>query len=184
MKQKEWRIGNRELRNRKQLSTPNGFTFIELILYISIVTIMLTAIIPFAWNVIGGGVKSSVEQEVFSQARYVSERIKYEIRNANSINSVNSPVNTIDLNTPTNATTVIDLSSGKIRIKYGAGTPIPLNSQDTTASLLTFTNYTSADNKTKHIQFSFTMDDIGTSTRQEYQVPSVTIEGSAEIRSN
>lgn len=166
------------------MKTERGFTFIELILYISIVTIMLTALIPFAWDVIGVGVKSSTEQEVFSQARYVSERIKYEIRNANSINSVNSPINTIDLNTPTNATTVIDLSNGKIRIKYAAGTATPLNSEDTTASLLTFTDYTSADNKTKHVQFSFTMDDAGTSTRQEYQVPAVNIESSAEVRSN
>ena len=168
----------------KQFNNRLGFTFIELILYISIITIMLSALIPFAWSVIGSGVKSSAEQEVFSQARYVSERIKYEIRNANSINSVNSPINTIDLNTSTNATTVIDLNSGKIRIKYGAGTAIPLNSTDTAASLLTFTNYTSADNKTKHIQFTFTMGDAGTSTRQEYQVPAVNIDSSAEVRSN
>lgn len=160
-----------------------GFTFIELILYISIVTIMLTAIIPFAWNVIEGGAKSSVEQEVFSQARYVSERLKYEIRNANSINSVNSPINTIDLNTPTNATTVIDLSGGKIRIKYGVATAIPLNSDDTTASSLTFTNYTSGDNKTKHIGFTFTIASNYSGARQEFK-ETITLRSSAEVRSN
>src|SRR4051812_5118004 len=53
-----------------------GFTLIELILYIVLLTMMLTTLIPFAWNVIEGGVKVSVEQEVYSQARYVSERIK------------------------------------------------------------------------------------------------------------
>lgn len=168
----------------KQFNNRLGFTFIELILYIGIVTIMLSAIIPFAWNIIGSGAKSSSEQEVFSQARYVSERIKYEIRNANSINSVNSPINTISLNTSTNPTAVIDLSNGKVRIKYGASAAISLNSDDTTASSLTFTNYTSLDNKTKHIQFTFTMGDTGTSGRQEYKVPAVNIEGSAELRSN
>ncbi len=75
--------------NNSQYKLNNkGFTFIELILYVAIVAIMMTALIPFAWNAIEGGVKSATEQEVFSQARYVSERIKYEVRNASSINSV------------------------------------------------------------------------------------------------
>lgn len=172
-------------KSNKKIKRERGFTFIELILYISIVTIMLSAIIPFAWNVIEGGIKSSAEQEVFSQARYVSERIKYEIRNATSINSPSAGASgsVLNLNSPT--ATIIDLNSGKVRISQNGGsTYTNLNSTDTTASSLTFTSYTSSDNKTKHIQFSFTMDDTGTSTRKEYQVPAVTIESSAEVRSN
>lgn len=164
-------------------SSNDGFTFIELILYISIVAIMLSAIIPFAWGVIGGGVKSSAEQEVFSQARYVSELIKYEIRRASGITSVDATSISLT-NFPPDATTVISLSGGEMQInKNGAGA-VSLNSDDTTVTSLTFTDYTSVDNKTKHIQFSFTMDDADTSTRQEYQVPAVNIESSAELRSN
>lgn len=166
------------------LKSGAGFTFIELILYISIVTIMLTAIIPFAWNIIGSSKKSSTEQEVNSAARYVSERIKYEIRNANSINSVNSPVNTIDFNTSTNATTVIDLSGGKIRIKYGvAGTPVNLNSDDTNVTNLTFTDYTSTDNKTKHVGFTLTITSNYSGQRQEFK-ETITLRSSAEVRNN
>lgn len=160
-----------------------GFTLIELILYMAIVTIVMGSLIPFAWNVIGGSSKSSAEQEVSSQARYVSERIKYEIRNANGINSVSA--SSIDLDTDTNATTVIDISGGKIRIKYGAdGTPVNLNSDDTNTTVLVFTDYTSADYKTKHIQFSFAIDDNYNSSRQEYDAPVVTVESGAELRSN
>ena len=163
----------------------DGFTFIELILYISIVTLMLSAIIPFAWNIIGGGVKSSAEQEVSSQARYVSERIKWEIRDATDINSVSATsISLAKPNLSLNPTT-IDLSTGKIRITQGpAGTPYNLNSDDTTITSLTFINYSSSDNKTKHIQFTFTIDDAYGSLRQEYQVPQVTIESSAEVRNN
>lgn len=165
-------------------SFQKGFTLIELILYIAIVTIMMSALVPFTWGILGNSIKSSTEQEVYTQARYVSERIKQEIRNANGINSVNSPEGTIDLNTTTNATTVIDLSGGKIRIKYGAaGTPNPLNSTDTTISALTFTNNTSVDSKTKNISFSFTIADNYSSTRQEY-IETLNIQSSAEVRSN
>lgn len=165
----------------KQCNNSNGFTFIELILYISIVTVMLTAIVPFGWSTVVNGVKSSTQQEVYSQARYVSERLKYEIRNANLINSVSET--SIDLNTALNATTVIDLLEYKIRIRYGAGPPINLNSDDTAVTFLTFTNYTSADNKTKHIEFAFTIESKYSEQRQEYK-ETVTLLGSAEVRSN
>lgn len=161
----------------------SGFTLIELILYIAIVTIMMSALVPFTWGILGNSIKSTTEQEVYTQARYVSERIKQEIRNANGINSVNSPAGTIDLDTATNAITVIDLSGGKVRIKYGVGAAIPLNSTDTTISALTFTNNTSGDNKTKNISFSFTIADNYSSTRQEY-IETLDIRSSAEVRSN
>ncbi|MEK7573854.1 MAG: prepilin-type N-terminal cleavage/methylation domain-containing protein [Patescibacteria group bacterium] len=164
-----------------------GFTLIELILYISILTTILSAIVPFAWSAIQTGVKSAVGQEVNTNARYISERIKYEIRNANSITSITNTscsVNSIELNTTNNAITVIDISGGKIRIRYGAlGTPVNLNSDNTSVSCLTFTDYTSGDAKTKHIQFTINIAASFAAARQEYQ-DSIVVEGSAEVRSN
>ena len=161
-----------------------GFTFIEIILYISIVSIVLMALVPFAWNVIGGSVKSSAEQEVSSQARFISEKIKYEIRNADSINSIAATSISLDPPGTINDPTIIDLSGGKIRIKLGAAAIVDLNSTDTNITSLTFTDFTSADNKTKNIQFIFTIDDNYGSSRQEYDVPAQTVEGSSELRSN
>lgn len=170
-----------------QFSGGAGFTFIELILYVAIVTIVLSALVPFAWSAVETGVKSAVQQEVNANARYISERIKYEIRNANSITSITNTscsVNSIELNTTTNAITVIDVSGGKIRIRYGAaGTPINLNSDNTNVSCLTFTDYRSGDGKTKHIQFTINIAASFAAARQEYQ-DSVVVESSSEVRSN
>ena len=162
-----------------------GFTYLELIIYMSIVTIMMTALIPFAWNAIEGGVKSATQREVFSQAQYVSERIKYEIRNASGIISVTpTQVSLATLNPATNPT-IIASSSGNVTIQQGAGSPVVLNSQNTTISSFNFTNYSSADNLTENIQYVFTIaaNYQGAGSRQEYQ-GSTTIEGSAEVRSN
>src|SRR3989344_2381519 len=163
----------------RKLKTDRGFTFIEIILYVSIVSIILVALVPFAWNVIGGSVKSSAEQEVNSQARFISERIKYE-----GINSVAAASISLDPPGTSNDPTIIDLSGGRIRIKLGAASDVDLNSTDTNITSLIFTNYTSGDNKTKHIQFVFVIDDNFGSGRTEYDVPAQTIEGSAEVRSN
>lgn len=178
-------LENSKIRNWKlEIGNSFGFTLIEVILYTAIVSIFLTALIPFAWDVIGGGVKSSAQQEVSSQARFVSERIKYEIRNSTGINSVSATSISLSSSVAANNPTIIDLLGGNIRIKLGASSEVNLNSPDTKITSLTFTNYSSTENDTKHIQFTFTIDDNFASSRQEFDVPSYTVESSAEIRSN
>jgi uncharacterized protein YpuA (DUF1002 family) len=160
-----------------------GFTFIELIIYISIVVVMISALTPFAWTMVQGGAKAAVQQEVYTQARFVSERIKQEIRNATGVNSVSATSISLAVSDAAKNPTIIDLSGGKVRIKLGTAATVDLNSADTTISALTFTNYTSADNLTKHIGFTFTISDNLPSTRQEYQ-ETINIRSSAELRSN
>lgn len=160
----------------------------ELIIYIAIVTIVLSSLVQFAWNAIGSGVKSNTQQEVYATARYISERIKYEIRNSEGINTGSSVFDTnpgilsLIKNAPTNPT-IFDVSGGNIRIKQGAASAVNLNSADTTVTNLIFTNYTSADNKTKHVGFTLTVESNYNSTRQEYN-ESITLRSSAEVRSN
>ncbi len=165
------------------LKSSKGFTFIELILYMAIMTFIISSLVPFAWNIIGTGAKSATQQEVFSSARYVSERIKYEIRDASGINSVAATSISLSNSNAAKNPTIIDLSGGKIRVKYGASSAVNINSTDTTVSSLAFTNYTSGDNKTKNIQFTFTLQSNYSTTRQEY-IETTSIRGDAEVRSN
>lgn len=162
----------------------SGFTLIELILYISIVALVLNTMVYFAWNIIGGSVKSNSQQEVFSQARFISERIKYEIRNANGINSVAATSISLAVDPPANNPTIISLSGNKLQIKQGGSSAVDLNSADTAITNVNFVDYTSSDNKTKNIQLSFTISDLTGSSRQEYKVSDITVQSSAEVRSN
>jgi len=166
----------------KNLKSEIGFTFIELILYVAIVTIILSAIVPFAWSAIETGVKSAVQQEVNANARYISELIKYEIRRASGITTVTSTSISLTNFSP-DTTTVIDLSGGNIRINRNGTGAVNLNSANTVINSLTFTNYTSGDNKTKHIQFTINIAASFAAARQEYQ-DSVVVESSSEVRSN
>ena len=67
-----------------------GFTLIEMILYIAIVSIFLTGLVYFTWDLIYGRLKSYIQQEVNQNIRFASARIIYEIRNAKSVNSPTS----------------------------------------------------------------------------------------------
>ena len=157
-----------------------GFTLIELILYIAIVTIMVSSLIPFAWSVIEGGTKSATEQEVSSNGRYIMERIKYEIRRASGITSVS--LTSLSLtNFAPDTTTVIDYSGGNVRINKNGTGVINLNSNDVTIQNLWFTNYTSGS-VTKNVQVNMTLRSNFAQTRQEYQM-TVNMETAAEVRS-
>lgn len=169
---------------RKLVTNSNkGLTFIETILYVSILALMMTTLIPFAWNVIGSGTKSTTQQEVFSSARFIAQKIAYTIRNASDIASVASTSASFTTSNPATNPTVFDLSNGIIRIKEGTGSAIALNSTDTSASALLFINYSSSDGKAKNVQFQFTITAKYPSSRQEYTA-TTSIQSSAELRSN
>ncbi len=165
-----------------------GFTFIEMILYVAIVSIVLTALIIYAWSVIGIGEKSAVQQEVSSNARYISERIKYEIRNSLGINSFSSTQIVLCQTSGSCATnpTTITFSSPNLTIQNKGATAVNLNSNDVVISGFSFTDYTdnvSGNKLTKHIAFSLTVQSVYTGPRKEFK-DTITLESSAEVRSN
>ena len=170
------------------MKTEQGFTFIELILYVALVTIMLSTLIPFAWNVIEGGTKVSVEQEVYSQARYLSERFKKEIRDAGSVSVCNSTE--LYLINPVAADSIRFCYDGTDdTLTFNQGNPPAacpgaaanrLHSIDTSVTAFSCIDYTATG--TDNTQVTFTMTDNYTSaTRQEYN-ETINIQLSAETR--
>ena len=159
-------------------SVNQGFTLIELVLYVTMIAVVLGAMTPVAWEVVGGGAKAMVQQEVAASARNLAERIKNEIRNAKSVVSVGGSV--LVLENYTGPNTTVDLAAGRVRIDEGGG-PIQLNSQNTTVTSLVFSDYSSADAKSKNIQVAMTMEAAFSADRQEYQ-KSISVQTSAELR--
>lgn len=173
----------------REVKNGAGFTFIEAILYVAIVSIMLTALIPFVWNIVEGGSKSAVQQEVSSNGRFISERIKYEIRNSLGVTSPaaqggsGTSLTLCEVAGCASNSTIIAISGTNITINDKGTGPVQLNSNDVKITGLLFTNNTSADNKTKNVSFSFTISQANTSSRQDFK-SSMTVQSSAEVRTN
>lgn len=159
-----------------------SFTLIEVLLYIAIVTIMMSALVLFAWNAIILGAKNNTQQELYAQGRIVSERILAEIRNANGINSVSASQISLIENAP-NDPTIINVSAGILMIKQGVAAAVPLHSNTITVNSLVFTDYSSADGKTKNIGYVLQVSRNSTNVAQQYK-GTITIESGAEVRSN
>jgi type II secretory pathway pseudopilin PulG len=60
-----------------------GFTLIELIIYIAIVSLILILSSNFAWDIIQGNVKSNSSREVQQNARFAMERVSRSLREGN-----------------------------------------------------------------------------------------------------
>jgi type II secretory pathway pseudopilin PulG len=176
-----------------QQQNKKGFTFIEMLLYMGIVSFILTAIVSFAWNIIYVDVKNNTQQELSTATRLISERLKYEIRNAQAIgasdfgdNLAQDESKTLSLleKSPRDSTRFF-VQNGKLFIQEDTATALAVQSDNTKITNLVFTDYSSGDNLTQQIGFTFTVEanypDAG--NRQEYQ-GSITAESSAEVRSH
>lgn len=72
----------------KPVKNNKGFTLLEAIIYIAIVSAILTVAIFFAWEIIGNQTKSMVITEVNQNSRYILERVGRDIRQGTAINSL------------------------------------------------------------------------------------------------
>lgn len=167
----------------KNYKLETGFTLIELILYVALVSMIFATLVPFAWNVINGGVKVGVEQEVYSQARYLSERIKKEIRDASVVTACDLTTLTLaNLDGAKNPTT-FTFASNQITITQGTVIPSPvrLHSIDTKINSANFCR-SYIGTGTDNVQITFTVVSNYTSAvRQEYN-ESLDVQLSAETR--
>lgn len=177
----------------KIMKTKPAYTLLELLLYLGIFSVIISAVVYFGWNIIYGGQKSARLNEVSYSARYSAERIKYEIRNASGITTGGSDFGVNLATTPgskltlTNATAgrspvVIDVTSGTLRITLGANPVANLTPTNITVTNLVFTNNSSGDSKTKNISFAMTLESNVVSSGQVKQ--SISLESAAEIRGN
>src|SRR5262245_23945386 len=121
-----------------------GYTLIELLLYVSIVGILLTATVMFVGSVMSARVKTQSIAEVEQQGTFIMDYISQTIRNADSITTptAGNSAAGLTLAVPTGvlSPTVFDLSSGVVRVKEGAGSAIALSGSKVTITNLTFTN--------------------------------------------
>lgn len=110
---------------RLSSSFASGFTLIEVILYLGIVSIFMVGMTTFAWDVIYGREKATLQLEVEQSARMTMSRIAYETRRAKDFNLVSA--SEVQLNSDTGTTTIslnvdsiqldgVDLTSNQIRV--------------------------------------------------------------------
>ncbi len=161
-----------------------GFTLIEILLYVSMVSVMLLVFSQFLGLLFQSRIKSQAILEVESQGTQIVTQITEIIRSADNINTptigTTASSASIDVYSAAADPTLFDLSSGVIRIKEGADSYLNLNNSKVTASDLTFKNL-SKTGTPGIITFQFTLTFLNPSGRNEYDYSKIYY-GSASLR--
>lgn len=164
---------------RSTKNAMQGFTLVELILYIALVSLFLGAAVLFSWDVIYGREKSFRQQVVQQSARIAMSKIGYEIKRAVDVNSVSA--NQIVLNNGA-TTTTINLSAGRVRITSGGVGPYNITSNQVVVTNLTFTNLIATNENTKNIKVSMILTQANAPSKGEL-VATTQIDDSFELNS-
>jgi prepilin-type N-terminal cleavage/methylation domain-containing protein len=134
-----------------QVSLPNGFTLVELIVYIAILSSFLVIATYFSWDILFGQVKSETAQEVQQNSRLAIERLTYEIKRAKSINSAGS---SLALTMQDDTTTIFDLSNNTLRINENGAGAIALTSSQAKVSSLTFSDRSTGNSSNVKVEMT------------------------------
>lgn len=121
-KTKEWR------------GRSKGFTLVELVIYLAIVSFVLLVVSGFFYNILLGRSKFSARSEIAYNANFAQKKLAFYIQQAQSLQSV-SP-QTLVLNLPLTQTVTFDFDAArqKLTMQEGSGPVVDLNTDKVAVS--------------------------------------------------
>ena len=142
-----------------------GYTLIEVIIYLGIVSMVIVAFIVFVFSISDPSSKTYVVSEVQANMRIASNLIAQKIRASTGINIASSTfdvdpgVLSLQMASSTLNPTVFSLSAdnGILQITQGAGSPIDITSDEVRVVNLIFRDYT-LSNERENIRVEIEME--------------------------
>lgn len=158
-------------KNRKIIDNKRAFTLVEVLLYMSIVSVLILIMSAFLFLLLQGKTKFSIISEVNDQGLRATQTIAQTIREANSITlpaqGANGQVLTLAMTDGAKDPTVIDSGGTNLQIKEGLGATTPITNSRVVVSNLSFTNV-SRPNSPGTVMVQFTISADNQSGRNEY----------------
>ncbi len=105
-----------------------GFSVIEFLIYITIISFIIVTLGLVSMNIFSVGARTNAIQEVAHNGRFAMHKIGSTINEADSLIAPETQGQLLHLtfNDPLRDPTVFDVSNGKLRITEGSGDPIEL----------------------------------------------------------
>lgn len=155
----------------RQIKSAAGYTLIELLLYISLASMLLVGLSVFFGISAETRVKTQTITEVDQQGGLVMDYMQQTVRNATSISSPAAGASasslTVVVPTASLSPTIFSLAGTTLQIKEGAAAAIALTNTKVTLTNLTFTNV-SRPSTDGAVRISFTLDRVNSTGRNAY----------------
>jgi len=153
------------------LDMKKGFTLVEMLLYLAILSVVVLAFSSFLSLSYTSRVKAAVIAEVEQQGSQTMSLITQNIRNSVSVTAPSAGVSASSLTlteyTGSNSPTIFDQSVNTLRITEGVTAAVNLTSNRVIVSNLSFRNL-SRPSTPGAVQVKFTLTHINPSNRGEY----------------
>ncbi len=175
-----------------------GFTLVELLIYVAVLMMLVGATIPFLLNMSSLRAKHFAQADLYSQMRFVTERIKHDIRRA-SIAGVGASVSYVDLATTSNVYSLMrsdyygslnpnnlvtfSVSNGILQETYEGFTYNLTGPDVTVTSLIFYNNFDYATYKSYNVGFKITMV-VNAGSAKSNLIHTMTVNSSALTRNN
>ena len=143
-----------------------GFSFVEVILYLALFSLLGTALFEFSWDVLILREKGRTERFLVEEARFMTERIKYLTRNS-SVDVANSVWDNadgklvLDVLGSSDAVT-IELVNERVVVQVTGSDPMLLQTQGSRTTALTFSRLHSSDESAQYVDVVLSVETLAT----------------------
>ena len=150
----------------KHYKLNNGFTLVEMLLYVAIFGVMVVAFVTFSKSLVNNRMQSQRLFEVNDQGEAALKIITQTLRNADQVNSptTGNTGSSLSVDTVSSSTnpTVFSLVDGVLNIKEGSGDLVPLTNGQVVVSDFVVTNL-SRSGTTNAVKVSFKLTSVSNS---------------------
>jgi len=169
---------------QKMRAASGGFTLLEMLIYLLITGLALTAAVTFSYHFAAAKARSFARQETEHNAQLAAARIAIEVREAVGYNEADSVLGgnpgrlSLAVADPANDPTVFFVANGVLYIQRGAGPELPLTSSHVSVNDFTVDRLSSSD---KHRVFRIRVQAVFNSDNPWYAADTV-LETTAQIK--
>ncbi len=171
MPRKQLFLGQTNMQKQRTIRTQTGYTLIELLLYVAITGILLTATTGFFGLVADARVKNQTISEVNDQGVFIMDYLTQTVRNATSITTpiTGASGSSLTLVVPTVSLspTIFSLSGTTLQVQEGAAAAVALSNSKVQVSAFSVKNLTRSGTS-GIVQISITLSRVNTAGRNEY----------------
>lgn len=119
---------------KKHHCKSGGFTLVELVIYLTIVSFVLLVVSGFFYNILLGRSKFSARSEIAYNANFVEKKLAFYIKQARSLQSVNSQILVLNLPLLQTVTFNFDAARQKLTMQESSGPVVDLNTDKVAVS--------------------------------------------------
>lgn len=167
-----------------------GFSYFEVILYLGLFSLLATTVLTFSWNVLDLADKQHTDESLFSDARFLSEKLNTLIRSSSGIDTdaslLNDEQGKLVLSQLNSSDTVtIEIINNQVVLTPSGSETVTLHTSASKIKSLLFQKYGTLEDKSEYIGYTLVLDTVQTDTNSPFRYQtSTTLESGAYIRNS